>query len=139
ASAAFPAPRYACLWRKEFLDSERIEIRRIGIIADIDVWNTARDAPKIIVEVKAQKVHRGDEDPAFYLSLAEWRSSQAAAKARIPYQVWLFRYRQLRHFRESPHQVALMVFERLDAAWIEPGSYLATPSASSGKHFRLRR
>ncbi len=32
------------MWRDGFLDSERIEIREMGVIADIDVWDVQNDA-----------------------------------------------------------------------------------------------
>lgn len=93
AADDFPKPDYTCFWRDQYLDSERVEIRKMGVIADIDVWNVARNVAELFVEVKAQKVPAGGADPAFHVSIGEWRSYDRAVRAGVPYQVWLFQYR----------------------------------------------
>jgi len=133
----YPAPEYACLWRQEFLDSERIEIRKLGVIADIDVWNVAGRSPRLFVEVKAQKVPNDGARPAFYLSAGEWRSHGLAAKARVPYQIWLFQYRELRHFTEKPDRIHLIVFEDVSRNWLQPDGYLVTPELAAGTRYPL--
>jgi hypothetical protein len=133
----YPLPEYSCLWRQKFLDSERIEIRKMGIIADIDVWNVSRSSPELFVEVKAQKVPLNGAEPAFHLSAGEWRSYQSAVKARVPYRIWLFQYRELRDFKLAPEHVKLIVFEDINKKWINPESYLVTPASSAGMHHPL--
>ena len=137
AQSDFPTPEYSCLWRGEFLDSERIEIRKIGVIADIDVWNVENNAPEAFIEVKAQKVSHRGADPIFYLSTGEWRSYQRARTANVPYQVWLFQYLDLDDFRSAIHQIELIVFNDLSADWLDPDGYLVKPGATFGERYSL--
>lgn len=134
----FPGPDFACLWRDDFLDSERMEIRKLGVLADIDVWNVARNAPELFVEVKAQKVVRRRAQAPFYLSVGEWRSYKRALKAMIPYQVWLFQYRDLTHFTEARDQVELVVFSEIRDGWLDPDGYLVTPESGYGERHRIK-
>jgi hypothetical protein len=133
----YPMPKYLCLWRRQFLDSERIEIRKMGIIADIDVWNDLGKSPELFVEVKAQKVPSAGTEPAFHLSVGEWRSQCTAAKERIAYHVWLFQYRELRHFTHAPNRIELIVFENVRKSWLHPDGYLVTPDISAGTRYPL--
>lgn len=133
----FPTPGYSCLWRRDFLDSERIEIRKMGIVADIDVWNVANDAPEMFIEVKAQKILRHGADPVFYLSVGEWRSYERARTANVPYQVWLFQYLDIADFNTAIHQVRLIVFDDLNADWLNPDGYLVKPGAAFGERYSL--
>lgn len=134
----FPGPGYSCLWRRDYLDSERVEIRKMGVIADIDVWNVSRNRPELFVEVKAQKVLADRADPAFHLSVGEWRSHGIAAKAHVPYQIWLFQYREVRHFSHAPNRIELIVFDHMSKDWLQPGSYIVAPGANEGARFSLR-
>jgi hypothetical protein len=133
----FPGPDFVCLWRDDFLDSERIEIRTLGVLADIDVWNVARNAPELFIEVKAQKVMRRRAQASFYLSVGEWRSYERAMKAKIPYQLWLFQYRDLTHFAEARDQVELVVFSEIRDGWLDPDGYLVTPENGYGERHRI--
>jgi hypothetical protein len=128
----FPAPQFSCLWRDRFLDSERIEIRQMGIIADIDVWNAQNGSVRKFVEVKAQKVVNASTDAAFFLSVGEWRSYKRARRSRIPYEVWLFQYRDLDHFENAPNLLRLRIFTDIDERWFEPDGYLVSPVAAAG-------
>lgn len=133
----FPAPEYSCLWRGDFLDSERIEICKMGIIADIDIWDEEGSVPELFIEVKAQKVPNRGADPAFYLSLAEWRSYNLAAEAHLSYQVWLFQYRDLQDFVTAPQRVELIVFDEISSDCLTAGGYLVTPVPKSGERFPI--
>jgi hypothetical protein len=133
----FPTPEYSCLWRGNFLDSERIEICKMGIIADIDIWNEEGSVPELFIEVKAQKVPRRGADPVFYLSLAEWRSYNSAKEAHLSYQVWLFQYRDLRDFMAAPQRVELMVFDEISSDCLTADGYLVTPAPRSGQRFPI--
>jgi hypothetical protein len=133
----FPSPEFTCLWRREFLDSERIEIRKMGIVADIDVWNESRQTVEAFIEVKAQKVLRSGVDPAFYLSVGEWRSYHTAEEVGLPYYLWLFQYRHLQDFGKSHSQIELVVFDNLKAEWLDPNGYLVTPGLNAGERFFL--
>lgn len=128
AQLDYEAPEFTCLWRDAYLDSERLEIRKMGVIADIDVWNERADAPAAFLEIKAQKVLSSKTPPAFYLSLGEWRGYKAAERAGIPYAVWLFRYRDVADFTAARHRLELMVFETLDEGWLDPDGYLVRPA-----------
>jgi hypothetical protein len=138
AQSDFPSPGYLCLWRDKYLDSERIEIRKMGVIADIDVWDTLRNKPRAFVEVKAQKVQAGGSAPCFYLSVSEWRSYRRAAKAGVPYQIWLFQYKELGHFTKARNRIELVIFEDLNEDWLEPDNYLVTPGPDAGTRYTLR-
>jgi hypothetical protein len=133
----YPSPDYSCLWRQEFLDSERIEIRKMGVLDDIDVWNIPQGIPEVFIEVNSQKVLRRGADPMFYFSVGEWRSYERAKAAGVPYQVWLFQYLGLGDFKTAPHKVALIVFDELSDDWLNPNGYLITPGAGSGKQYYL--
>lgn len=87
AQLDYEAPEFNCLWRDAYIDSERIEIRKMGVIADIDIWNEVAGVPAAFLEVKAQKVLSSKTPPAFYLSIGEWRGYKAAERAGIPYVV----------------------------------------------------
>lgn len=137
ALADYHAPTYSCLWRNEFLDSERIEIRKLGVLCDIDVWNEEQGVPELFIEVKAQKVLRRRTDPAFYLSLGEWRSYERAKKEHIPFQVWLFQYSSLTDFEHARQQVALIIFEKINEGWLGPDGYLVTPGNASGTRYTI--
>jgi hypothetical protein len=136
AQVDYEAPELTCLWRDAYLDSERIEIRKMGVIADIDVWNEGAGVPAAFLEIKAQKVLSSKTPPAFYLSVGEWRGYRAAERAGIPYAVWLFRYRELADFTAARHRLELMVFETLDEAWLDPDGYLVRP-AGNGKVYTV--
>lgn len=139
AMADYPAPKYSCLWRGIFIDSERIEIRKMGILNDIDIWNEQQGAAELFIEVKAQKVLRRRADPAFYLSVGEWRSYERARQENIPYQVWLFQYLSLTDFEENPNRVQLIVFDEIDEDWLNPDGYSVTPGNAAGKRYSLVR
>lgn len=137
AARDFPVPKHGCLWRHPFLDSERIEIREIGIIADIDIWNSVSDSPEMFIEVKAQKVRRVGASPMFFLSDGEWRSYQSAKKLRVPYAVWLFQYRALDDFRNAPDKIVLTIFDDLNSYQREPTGYVVTPPSGTGTQYSI--
>jgi hypothetical protein len=137
AQEDFPAPEYSCLYRRDFLDSERIEIRKLGIIADIDVWDEQDNSPHIFIEVKAQKVRRHGANSAFYLSLSEWHSYQKAQEQGLSYQIWLFQYLDLDDFTNAPNQIKLIVFDEINIEWLKPDGYLVIPESKSGKRFSI--
>ena len=135
----YAARNYECLWRKEFLDSARVEIRKMGIIADIDIWNLAANAPERFIEVKAQKVAGPKARPIFHLSSGEWRSYLKAKNKRISYEVWLFQYRDVEDFKRSPQKVTLTRFVELSKDWLDPEGYLVLPPSVAGIRRRLMK
>jgi hypothetical protein len=136
AQLDYQAPEFTCLWRDMYLDSERLDIRKMGVIADIDIWDERAGAPAAFLEIKAQKVFSSKTPPAFYLSVGEWRGYKTAQHARIPYAVWLFRYKDLADFASAHHRLELMVFETLDDAWLDSDGYLVRP-ARHGKVYQV--
>jgi hypothetical protein len=134
----FPASNYVCLWRDEFLDSERIEIRTMGIIADIDVWDVTANAPERFIEAKAQKVVSARAKPVFHLSAAEWRSYLNAKAKGVTYEIWLFQYRDVEDLKSSPENVTLLIFNEVSKAWLDPEGYLVEPPSVAGKRRKLR-
>ena len=135
----FPAPNYVCLWRDKFLDSERIEIRKMGIIADVDVWDVRANAPERFIEVKAQKVVGARSKPIFHLSSAEWRSYLAAKAKRVTYEIWLFQYREVEDLKSAPQSVNLPIFDEVSKDWLDPEGYLVAPPSVAGKRCTLRK
>ncbi len=133
----YQLPEFRCLWRDRFLDSERVEIRRMGVIADIDVWNVRDNSPAAFIEVKAQKVPANGAQPIFFLSPSEWRSHQRAVRDRLPYQIWLFQYRDPSDFLDSPDKIRLVVFDSVEDSWLQPDGYVVTPQLSSGVRYSL--
>ncbi len=119
AEVDFPSPRYACLWRNKYLDSERSEIRALGIIADIDIWDADVERAELFIEVKAQKITAARTTPAFFLSQAEWRSYRKASEVGCKYQIWLFQYEAIADFTNRPSNVKLVVFDRLEENWLQ--------------------
>lgn len=138
AKSDFAAPRYACLWRRHFLDSERMEIRKMGIIADIDVWDVAAKAPERFIEVKAQKVINSKAKPIFHLSASEWRSYLKAKTLNVAYEIWLLRYRDAEDLRHAPQKVILTIFDELSKDWLDPEGYLVMPKVA-GRHHKLKK
>ena len=135
----FVEPNYMCLWRDQFLDSERIEIREMGIIADVDVWDAIANAPKQFVEIKAQKVKGSKANPIFHLSSAEWRSYLNAKSRGILYEIWLFQYRDAEDLKSSPNKVNLTRFDEVLQDWIDPEGYLVAPPIAAGRRRKLRK
>lgn len=143
----YSAPNYKCLWRDKFLDSERIEIRKMGIIADIDVWDVKTNAPERFIEVKAQKVkvqafkaQKGigaRAKPIFHLSSAEWRSYLNAKAKGLIYEIWLFQYREEEDLQSAPQNVDLLIFDEVLEDWLDPEGYLVTPPSVSGRRRKL--
>ncbi len=135
--ADFAAPAYQCLWRNQFLDSERIEIRKMGIIADIDVWNAAAKSPERFIEVKAQKIVGTRAKPIFHLSSAEWRSCLAGNAEGVGYEIWLFQYRDVEDLKSATERVTLIVFDKVSKGWLNSDGYLVEPPSSAGKRRKL--
>ncbi len=138
-SQEFTKPNYSCLWRNQFLDSEQIEVRKMGIIADIDVWDVAANTPEQFVEVKAQKVVGIKAKPKFHLSSGEWRSYLSAKERGIPYVIWLFQYRDLEDLKSAPQNVTLILFNEVVEDWLEPDGYLVAPPSAAGERRKLRK
>jgi hypothetical protein len=136
----FAAPNYTCLWRKQFLDSERIEIRKMGIIADIDVWNVTANVPERFIEAKAQRIIGVRAKPIFHFSSAEWRSYRNARARGVTYEVWLFQYRDTEDLKSAPQSVTLIIFDEVSKDWLAPEGYLvAPPSVGAGRRRKLRK
>jgi hypothetical protein len=133
-----PLPNYQCLWRQQFLDSEKTEIRKLGIIADIDIWDVLANSPKQFIEVKAQKVANRKTRPKFYLSVGEWRSYQDSQSNGIGYEIWLFQYYDLSDFQNAPHSVSLIVYDNISMDWLDPDGYLVSPTGAAGKRYELQ-
>jgi len=133
----FALPDFECFWRDRFLDSERIEIRKMGIIADIDVWNVLSNEPIRFVEVKAQKIIGSSAKPIFHLSVAEWRSYHDAKAKQIAYEIWLFQYQDLGDLKDAPDKVNLLIFDQLQEDWIASEGYIVTPPSSEGRRRKL--
>lgn len=135
----FAAPNYTCFWRNQFLDSERIEIRKMGIIADIDVWNVRANTPECFIEVKAQKIVGVRAKPIFHLSSAEWRSCLNAKAKGIAYEIWLFQYRDVEDLKSAPQSVILTIFDGVSTNWLDPEGYLVSPPSTVGRRRKLRK
>jgi len=133
----YPPPRHECFWRDEYLDSERVEIRRLGIIADIDVWDHERDATAAIIEVKAQKSARADVQPTFYLSRAEWRTVEVCREHQLKYEVWLFQYSDVKHFETARGELRLIVFDDIREEWLDPDSYVVSAEIDAGTRYEI--
>ena len=133
----FAAPNYTCLWRNQFLDSERIEIRKMGIIADIDVWNVTANAPERFIEAKAQKIVGVVAKPLFHLSSAEWRSCLNAKAKGVAYEIWLFQYRDAEDLKSAPQRVTLIIFDEVTRDWLDPEGYLVAPPRAGGKRRKI--
>ena len=127
----YPLPMFACLWRNGFLDSERVEIRKQGIICDIDIWNNDKETAEAFFEVKAQQVRSKRTRPMFYLSSAEWRSMKAATKKGIPYRIWLVQYESLEQLKDETQKVRIVECERIETSWITPEVLLVFPDPGS--------
>jgi len=135
----FTAPTYTCLWRKKFLDSERIEIRKMGIIADIDVWDVTANAPERFIEAKSQKIIGVRAKPTFHLSSAEWRSYLNAKAKGIKYEIWLFQYRDVDYLKSAPQSVTLIIFDEVSKDWLDPEGYIVTPPSPAGRRRKLQK
>lgn len=135
----FAEPNYKCLWRNQFLDSEMIEIRKMGIVADIDVWDVTANKPERFVEVKAQKVACSRAKPMFHLSSGEWRSYLSAKEKGVPYVIWLFQYRDLEDLKSAPQNVTLILFDEVLKDWLDPDGYLVAPPSVAGERRKLRK
>lgn len=138
AKVDFPSPEYSCLWRDKYLDSERVEIRKMGVIADIDVWDERTAKPKSFLEIKAQKVNSRDREPLFYLSVSEWKSYLEAKQAQVPYVIWLFQYKDIAHFSNARDQLVLFVFEDVHEDWLETDNFLVKPGTGNGTRYVLQ-
>lgn len=134
--ADFPEPAWQCLWRDGYFDSEREEIRSLGIIADIDIWNNVRQGPELFIEVKAQKITRRSDAPRFYLSRSEWRSMSRCKEAGLRYQIWLLQYEGGDELFSKHAYSKILVFESIDEAWLDPETFFVRASKSAG---RIRR
>lgn len=137
AQGDFPAPDYSCHWRDTFLDSIKPAIRKLGIIADIDVWNEDAGEAEVFLEIKAQKILSKKTKPFFHLSASEWRSHNKARKSGIPYQLWLFRYYNLTDFDDARDQIELIVYDELDSTWLDPESFGVEPIEAAGTPFDI--
>lgn len=107
------------------------------LLEERDFLDVARAAPELFVEVKAQKVVRRRAQASFYLSVGEWQSYERARQAMIPYQVWLFQYRDLTDFTEARDQIELVVFSEIRDGWLAPDGYLVTPESGYGERHRI--
>jgi hypothetical protein len=135
----YPSPRFDCLWRDRYLDSARPEIRSMGIITDIDVWDNVELAPAGFIEVKAQKVPKKQRDaaPLFYMSKSEWRSYLEARKRGLSYEIWLFQYQDLEDFQADLANIDLIVLKDLRGAKKDPENYRLELDQSAGSRFSL--
>lgn len=127
----FPGPSHSCLWRNGYLDSEKEEIRKLGIICDIDIWNTETERPEAFYEVKAQLVSFKKGKPTFFLSSAEWRSLKASSENGIPYCIWLVQYETLDNLREGDGKIRILEFQTVEAEWVSPEVLLVVPVAGT--------
>jgi hypothetical protein len=127
----YPPPGFSCLWRDGFLDSERIEIRKQGIICDIDIWNNEGECAEAFYEVKAQQVQSKRTRPMFYLSSAEWKSMKAATKKEVPYRIWLVQYESLEQLQDETQRVRIVECEKIETSWINPEVLLVFPDPAS--------
>lgn len=138
AQVDFPQPKFACLWRDSFLDSEKEALRKLGVIADIDVWDTDNDTSACIIEVKAQKTTSPHDSPKFYLSGAEWRSFQVCSSQGIPYQLWLVQYRTREDLEGDQLHLNLIVYDKLAEEWLDnEENYIVKPIAKTGTHYSI--
>jgi hypothetical protein len=134
----YPVPRYQCLWRDKFYDSEREEIRKLGIIADIDVWDAQASQPALVVEVKAQKISAPRPPLQFYLSNAEWRSYTCARSQRLKYEVWVFQYKDISDFVSTHNNIRRIVLSKILREWLDPDSFAVRAPISAGAAFSIK-
>jgi len=127
----YPQPKYSCLWRDGFLDSEKIAIRELGIICDIDVWNVSADCAFAFLEIKAQQLRSRRTRPAFYLSSAEWRSANVAKQVNLPYLIWLVQYERLDALRDLDGKVRILECRGIKQEWASPDVLYITPESTS--------
>jgi hypothetical protein len=135
ARSDFPPARYQCHWRDGFYDSELMEVRELGIIADIDVWDIDNSQPTCFIEVKAQKVAVRSCLPRFYLSRSEWQSFIRCRNDGMSYQVWVIQYSDVEQLRNRTAPLRLFVFDVIDAEWLEPDTFLVKPLAAQGEEY----
>lgn len=131
------ASNLSYLWRDKYLDSEKIEIRKLGIIADIDVWNEDASAPESFIEVKAQKIVEKRANPLFYLSSSEWRSYQKCKSKGLKYEIWLFQYREIDDLDGAGQNASLTLFDILSEKWLAPEGYIVMPPSSAGTRTKI--
>lgn len=130
----FPQPRFSCLWRDGYLDSEKQDIREQGIICDIDVWNNDQGKADAFIEVKAQQVRfRKKTKPQFYLSSSEWRSFQNSNSRRMSYCIWLVQYESRQELQDMNGVIRIFECTRIDAKWISPEVLLVMPDSGALK------
>lgn len=139
AKADFPEPACQCLWRDGYFDSEREEIRSLGIIADIDVWNNKAQSPELFIEVKAQKTTHRSDAPRFYLSRSEWKSIVRCKQAGLRYEVWLVQYESGDELFQNHTYRKILVFESIDETWLDPETFFVRASKSGCRIRRPRR
>ena len=123
----YPSPKFSCLWRDQFLDSEKLEIREQGIICDIDIWDEELCLPTAFMEIKAQQIRSSRQGPAFYLSSAEWRSFEAAKAIQVPYRIWLVQYRERADLESVNGRIRIWECDRLEPTWLTPDTMFVEP------------
>jgi hypothetical protein len=133
----FPKPHFQCLWRDAYYDSERPEVRKYGIIADIDVIDENANRPALFVEVKAQKVSSNNASARFYLSRFEWQSLVRCRRARMHYQVWLIQYHSIDDLRARSERLRLLVFKDIQKRWLRPETLLVIASRHDAEEFEI--
>jgi hypothetical protein len=127
----FPLPRFSCLWRDGYLDSEKQIVREHGIICDIDIWNNDEEYACGFIEVKAQQVRSKRANPLFYLSSSEWRSFRYAKSRNINYRIWLIQYEDRDRLQDMQGEIRILECNEIAAKWITPEMLLVSPASAT--------
>lgn len=129
--AHYPPPRFSCLWRDGYLDSEKETIRELGIICDIDVWSNNEERVHCFIEVKAQQVRLRRTSPRFYLSSAEWRSFQYAKAKNVKYCIWIVQYEDREKLTDLQGKIRILECKEILPKWMTPEVLVVLPPADS--------
>ena len=129
--AHYPPPRFSCLWRDGYLDSEKAIVREQGIICDIDIWNNIEKRVHCFIEVKAQQVRLRRASPRFYLSSAEWRSFQYAKSKKVDYCIWIVQYEDKEKLIDPHGKIRILECNEILPKWMSPEVLVVSPPANS--------
>ena len=126
------------MWRDGYFDSEKEDIRKLGIICDIDIWNDERNKAEAFYEIKAQHVTSRQSKPLFYLANSEWRSLRAAKENKIPFRIWLVQYECLAALEQENGEIRILEFDDVLPEWVSADVLLVIPEAGSWRTIKAQ-